>query len=71
MTPPPTAAEMPELNEPVLPDDYPIYAGYLYLADGKVITSDWHEITVALLKRRLGAKEIRRCDIVGRHQRQP
>jgi hypothetical protein len=55
-----------KMNEPVLPDDYPVYADYLYVADGKVIRSDWHGITVARLKLAMGAKEIRRCDIVGR-----
>ena len=55
-----------ELNEPVLPDDYPVYADYLYVADGKVIRSDWHDVTVRRLKREMGAAEIRRCDIEGR-----
>lgn len=55
-----------ELDEPVLPDEYPVYAGYLYVADGKVISSNWHEITVRELKRHLGASEIRSCDITGR-----
>lgn len=55
-----------ELNEPILPDDYPVYGDYLYVADGKVIRSDWHGVTVARLKHELGAKEIRRCDINGR-----
>lgn len=56
---------MPELNEDILPDDYPIYYDYLYIADGNVIKSHW-ECTVATLKHNLKAKEIRRCDIVGR-----
>ena len=55
-----------ELDEPILPDDYPVYGDYLYVADGKVIRSDWHGVTVAKLKRVLGAQEIRRCDIYGR-----
>ena len=55
-----------ELNEPILPDDYPVYGNYLYVADGKVIVSDWHGVTVAKLKYELGAKEIRRCDMYGR-----
>jgi hypothetical protein len=57
---------MPDLREPVLPDDYPVYGDYLYVADGKVIRSDWHDVTVAFLKRQLGVAEIRRCDIAGR-----
>lgn len=54
------------LDEPILADDYPVYAGYLYVADGKVIVSDLHDSTVRRLKHYLGAKEIRRCDIYGR-----
>ncbi|MFG1302677.1 hypothetical protein V5F34_00860 [Xanthobacter autotrophicus] len=59
-----------KLNEPVLSDDYPVYAGYLYVADGKVIQSDWHGITVGRLKKVVGAQEIRRCDIFGRQAAQ-
>lgn len=55
-----------KLNEPVLPDDYPVHGGYLYVADGKVIESDWFDIDVRRLKLLLGANEIRRCDIYGR-----
>jgi hypothetical protein len=53
------------LDEPILPDDYPVYAGYAYVADGKVISSDV-EGSVARLKRAVKATEIRRCDLVGR-----
>ena len=56
------------LNEPLLGNDYPVYADYLYVADGKVIRSHLHGATVWHLKRDLGAKEIRRCDIYGRQQ---
>ena len=49
-------------DETVLEDDYPIYGDYYYLADGKVYRSDWHDVTVAELKRREGFKEIRRCN---------
>jgi hypothetical protein len=55
-----------ELNEPILPDDYPIYGDYLYIVDGKVYRSDWHDITARELKYRLKANEIRRCDAVRR-----
>ncbi len=54
-------------DEPVLADDYPVYCGYLYVADGRVIVSDI-EGDVARLKRDTGAREIRRCDIVGRQE---
>lgn len=57
---------MKDLNEPILPDDYPIYGDYLYVADGKVYRSDWHDITVRELKVKEGFKEVRRCDMVGR-----
>jgi len=53
-------------DEPVLPDDYPIYGNYLYVVDGKVTCSDWHGITVLQYKAREGAKEVRRCDIDAR-----
>lgn len=52
----------PLLGEHVLPDDYPIYGDYFYLADGKVYRSDWHDITVRELKIREKFKEVRRCD---------
>lgn len=66
MSSPTTDLQLPELNEPVLPDDYPVYGGYLYVADGKVIVSDLHGTDVRHLKHHLKAKEIRRCDIYGR-----
>lgn len=53
-------------SERILEDDYPIYGGYYYIADGKIYESDWHDITVAELKKREGFKEVRRCDIYGR-----
>lgn len=54
-----------EFNEPVLDDDYPVYGDYVYVADGKPIRSDVFG-TVRDLRRDTGAKEIRRCDLVGR-----
>ena len=53
-------------NEDILPDDYPIYGDYAYVTDGKVYRSDWHRITVKELKKRMGFKEVRRCNIVDR-----
>ena len=61
-----TIRHTPELREPILEDDYPIYAGYLYVADGKVVISDWHDITAREFKAREGVTELRRCDIFGR-----
>lgn len=63
-----------ELNEALLPDDYPIYGDYLYVCDGKVIRCDLMSGTVRDLKRnlishyKLEAKEIKNCDIVGRQK---
>jgi hypothetical protein len=53
------------MEERVLEDDYPVYPGYAYVADGKPISSPI-EGNVAALKRALNAKEIKSCDIVGR-----
>lgn len=55
-----------ELKEDILPNDYPIYADYWYVLDGYPIISDYHNITVKEFKHYTGAKEIRRCDIIGR-----
>jgi hypothetical protein len=49
-------------DETVLPDDYPIYGDYMYLADGKVYRSDWHGVTVRELKLREKFSEVRRCN---------
>jgi hypothetical protein len=54
------------LSEPILPDDYPIYAGYCYVADCRVIVSDWHDITARQFKNAEGITELRRCDMAGR-----
>ena len=56
-------------NEDILPDDYPIYGNYLYVVDGKVIRSDWHDITVRELKLHIHAKEIRRCNMMARSRK--
>ncbi len=56
-----------ELDEPILPDEYPVYASYMYVADGKLYRSNW-SVTVRELKRREGFKEVRRCDIFGRQE---
>jgi len=57
-----------EFDERVLENDYPIYGNYLYVADGCVYQSDYHDITVAELKRREGFKEVRNCNISARHK---
>jgi len=54
-----------ELNEPILPDDYPVYASYCYVADGRVVRS-MVSGSVRDLKRDIPAEEIRSCDLSGR-----
>jgi hypothetical protein len=62
------------LNEILLPDDYPVYADYLYVCDGKVVRCDLIHGTIADLKvdlrsyYKLSANEITTCDIVGRQK---
>jgi len=56
-------------SEHILEDDYPVYWGYLYLADGKIVRSDVKG-TVLDLKRACRALEIRNCDIFGRKKLQ-
>ena len=56
---------MDKLDERILDDDYPVYAGYAYVADGKPIISDVFG-EVRHLKHDTGATEIKNCDIVGR-----
>lgn len=60
------------LDEPILPDSYPVYAGQLYVADGRVIESPATG-TVADLKQddEINAWEVRRCDIAGRGLAKP
>ena len=58
------------LDEPLLDDEHPVYAGYLYVADDKVVES-MITGTVAKLRRDLethgrSAGAIRRCDMVSR-----
>lgn len=59
-----------ELDERILEDDYPVFGDFYYVVDGRVVRSDWHEITVLELKVRLGGGEVRRCDTIGRLQRE-
>lgn len=54
-----------ELNEPILPDDYPIHAGYAYVFDGRPDTSN-SSGTVGQYKRANSVLEIRRFDMYGR-----
>jgi len=49
-------------SETILEDSYPVFWDYVYIADMKFVRSDIQG-TVIDLKRDLGAKEIRRCEI--------
>jgi hypothetical protein len=57
--------EMEIQNEPVLEDNYPVYASYWYVADGKPCRSDIQG-TIGQLKRVWKVSEIRRCNVVAR-----
>ena len=57
-----------ELDEDVLPDDYPMYPGYAYVVDGKPISNPYDKLSVAAFKQRTKALEVRRCDIFGRRR---
>lgn len=53
-------------RETILPDDYPIYGGYIYIGDMKFFVNNiLVRGTVADLKREYKLKEIRRCYIFG------
>jgi hypothetical protein len=54
-----------ELNEQILPDDYPVNWDYIYVVDGTPRRSDIRG-TVADLKRDLHAQEIKNCDLFNR-----
>lgn len=49
-------------DETVLPDDYPMYAGYLYIIDG-VFSRCLQNTSPLALKKICGYKEIRRLNI--------
>lgn len=55
-------------NEDELPDDYPIYGNYFYVADGNLYMSDWHGITARELKARESIKKLCRCNIAARRR---
>ncbi len=52
-------------KERELPDDYPIYDGYLYVVDG-VPTNAMPAGTVGDAKRRNGFKSVKSCDVEAR-----
>ena len=49
-------------SEKVLADVFPVYPGYCYIVDLKVVVSEVCG-TVLLLKQSLDAKEVRQCDM--------
>ena len=57
-------------NEEVLPDDYPVHAGYPYVRPSGVDGHAWFVSmvsgTVRDLKRDVNATEIRRCNMAAR-----
>ena len=53
------------MTERLLADDYPVYFGYFYVADGKVIESQMQG-TIKQLKARCGYTEIKNCDMAER-----
>lgn len=55
------------LDEPILPDHYPVYAGQFYVVDGRVLESPATG-TVADMKDddEINARQVRRCDVSGR-----
>ena len=57
--------EEAKMDEPILPDDYPVHATYYYVVDDVAIRSEVAG-TVRDLKHSSGGYEVRRCDIVAR-----
>lgn len=53
-------------NERELEDDYPIYAGYIYVADGEPMRSTI-ETTAKRLKELNNLKSLKNCDMAGRN----
>ena len=51
-------------DENILEDDYPVYCGYCYVCDGKMMRSQITGCVKDLKKD--GVKEVRRCNIVDR-----
>ena len=63
------------LDEPILPPEYPMHGGYLYVVDGVVRMCEWmrhpvHDRPMTVLEycQREGVSEVRRCDIYGRKE---
>jgi hypothetical protein len=54
------------MKERVLPDDYPMYYGYYYLADNQVIQCNKFDFDVGRWKTTFKVKEIKSCDAAGR-----
>lgn len=52
-------------DEKILEDDYPIYAGFLYVVNGKVIEA-WVNCVAKQLKVYYGTQDVRNCRIFDR-----
>lgn len=55
-------------DETVMPDSARVWGDYMYVADGRPYRSDWHDVTIAELKRREGFSEVRRFDFAARRR---
>lgn len=53
-------------GENVLPDDYPVNTGYVYIVDGVFTMLECSRETVLEWKNRDGVKEIRSCSLFAR-----
>lgn len=66
------------LDEPILPDNYPVYQGYLYVTNGNIVRTfiDGVNQTVGSWKAMriegvTPVHEVRSCDLIGRTLRKP
>lgn len=53
-------------KERELPDDYPMYNGYIYMIDGEPLRVT-EDISVGQLKKLCGVESVRNCDIKSRN----
>lgn len=66
-------AAIDELEEEVIPNNYPVFPGYFYIADGEVVQS-MVQGTIKTLRADIltttgkKIKEFKKCDIVGRQK---
>jgi len=58
--------EWPYENEEVYPNDYPVYPGFLYVADGELRQWDDVQAKVMDMKIKWKVAEVRRCNMLAR-----